>query len=254
MNATCYKCRQPAIRYPCNKKAGVLCRKCRSEYSARRYSVNRCKIIERADEWNRVNSDRRNKGEHARYLRNKIASVAAYGGRCGSCGEDEVAFLVIDHINDDGADDRREWKSKASDIHKWLKRNSYPDGYQILCGNCNLKKERVRRRKQESKTKNSEYARKTREAARLEVLERYGPTCRCCGEIDADKLVIDHVNGGGSHEKQRYPARNIYLYLVCRQVDHSRYQVLCQNCNQAKASFGICPHCARQPSAISPEP
>ncbi len=235
MNATCYKCGNPAIRYACNRKSGVLCTKCRSEYASTRYSRQKEKIIERADRWNRVNAKRRNEGERARYARDKAASISAYGGKCKLCGESHQIFLVIDHVDDNGAADRLIWKNKVADIHKWLKLNDYPQSYQLLCGSCNLKKERLRRRALSSSNQRTE-------AKRLLVIAAYGGVCRCCGENDVDKLVIDHINGGGSKEKKGYPSRNIYLFLAGRPVNNDKFRVLCQSCNQAIASCGSCPH------------
>jgi len=61
---------------------------------------------------------------------------AAYGGyRCNCCGETEVLFLQIDHVENDGAVHRREIGSGA--LYLWLKRHKFPEGFQVLCANCN---------------------------------------------------------------------------------------------------------------------
>lgn len=71
----------------------------------------------------------------------KDAAYAAYGGyRCACCGETTEAFLSIDHINNDGANHRRDVERRK--LYKWLKRHSYPEGFQILCMNCNFGKAR----------------------------------------------------------------------------------------------------------------
>lgn len=205
--------------------------------------MNRTAIIRRSARWRKENRDRFNEAAARRYLREKASSIAMYGGSC-PCGEKQTEFLTIDHVNDDGAEDRKSWRGKAAHIHAWLKANGYPAGYQVLCGNCNLKKEIERRRKLGSKTwvKN--------QAAKTDVLSRFGGRCVCCLESDPDKLVMDHVHGGGSEEKKKYPSRNVYLSLRGKEPDRSKFQVLCQNCNQAKASLGTCPHkltgCARR--------
>ena len=59
---------------------------------------------------------------------------------CRGCGETNPGFLTIDHINNDGALHRRQINlGRGSGIHfyHWLKKNSYPSGYQVLCYNCN---------------------------------------------------------------------------------------------------------------------
>ena len=67
--------------------------------------------------------------------------IAAYGGKCTCCGESTPEFLVIDHTNNDGAAHRKEiGAAGGSTIYKWLKKNDYPEGFQVLCHNCNMAK------------------------------------------------------------------------------------------------------------------
>ena len=69
---------------------------------------------------------------------------AAYGTICARCGEAETKFLSIDHINNDGAEERRSGKygSSGSAFYLWLRKNSFPAGYQVLCMNCQVGKHR----------------------------------------------------------------------------------------------------------------
>lgn len=62
----------------------------------------------------------------------------AYGGyRCNCCGVDERAFLSIDHVNNDGAHHRRlHGHVTGEQMHRWLLRNGFPPGFQVLCMNC----------------------------------------------------------------------------------------------------------------------
>lgn len=64
----------------------------------------------------------------------KTAAMAAYGGKCACCGETEIGFLTIDHVNGGGAKHRREIKNH---IYGWLKKHNYPPGFRVLCWNCN---------------------------------------------------------------------------------------------------------------------
>ncbi len=59
---------------------------------------------------------------------------------CACCGELEVRFLSIDHINGDGHEHRRKIGGNGSHLYYWLKRNNYPNGFQVLCYNCNMAK------------------------------------------------------------------------------------------------------------------
>lgn len=66
----------------------------------------------------------------------RLETIAAYGGKCKCCGETNEGFLTLDHVNNDGADHRRELGRKAS-LHLWAKNAGYPDTLQVLCYNCN---------------------------------------------------------------------------------------------------------------------
>ena len=73
-------------------------------------------------------------------IRNKIQAINAYGGKCTCCGESEISVLNIDHVNNDGAEHRREIGLGSCRLYQWLKHHNYPDGYQVLCANCNTSK------------------------------------------------------------------------------------------------------------------
>jgi hypothetical protein len=71
----------------------------------------------------------------------------AYGGaRCACCGETERTFLSIDHINNDGAAHRREAFGRkevgGATLAQLLRKQGFPEGFQILCMNCNMGKAR----------------------------------------------------------------------------------------------------------------
>jgi len=54
---------------------------------------------------------------------------------CACCGETEIQFLTIDHLNNDGAKHRKEINHRR--IILWLIEKNFPEGYQVLCWNCN---------------------------------------------------------------------------------------------------------------------
>ena len=67
----------------------------------------------------------------------KINCFNAYGGAiCSCCGEKNPAFLEMDHINNDG-NIMRKMDSRHYAIYRWLRKHNYPQGYQVLCSNCN---------------------------------------------------------------------------------------------------------------------
>lgn len=68
---------------------------------------------------------------------------------CVECGFSDIRGLCIDHVNNNGAEERRSIRDKhfaGSVFHRWLRDKSFPEGYQTLCANCNLIKEVTRRR------------------------------------------------------------------------------------------------------------
>jgi hypothetical protein len=72
-------------------------------------------------------------------LRDKV--LDHYGAVCTCCGETERAFLTVDHIKNDGSKHRKEIHcNNGSTLYSWLVKNNFPDGFQILCRNCNWAK------------------------------------------------------------------------------------------------------------------
>lgn len=72
--------------------------------------------------------------------------------RCAKCGNADIDVLVIDHINNDGAEHRRSIglpKGVGFNLYLWLKVHNYPAGFQVLCYNCNIKKQREKERSEE---------------------------------------------------------------------------------------------------------
>jgi hypothetical protein len=68
----------------------------------------------------------------------KIHVLNHYGGKCVCCPTTIMEFLSMDHINGDGYIDRR--LGDGDHIWNQIKRDNYPDTYQILCFNCHMAK------------------------------------------------------------------------------------------------------------------
>lgn len=83
------------------------------------------------------------KKEHYRKLRLdlKLEVIKAYGGVCVCCGETHIEFLTIDHTGGTGAEHRRKLfgqdRTAGTRFYYWLRRNNYPEGFRVLCFNCN---------------------------------------------------------------------------------------------------------------------
>lgn len=75
---------------------------------------------------------------------------------------------------------------------------------------------------------------------RKQVLDHYGNACACCGESTYEFLQIDHIANNGA-EHRRTIGKGIYGWLI-RNNYPPGFQILCANCNLAKAHYGHCPH------------
>lgn len=63
-----------------------------------------------------------------------------YGGNpasCACCSERNYEFLAIDHINGGG---NKHLKEVGQNLAYWLISNNFPEGFQVLCHNCNMAK------------------------------------------------------------------------------------------------------------------
>lgn len=73
--------------------------------------------------------------------RQRLAALRHYGGdppTCECCGEKELKFLTLDHINGGGNKARAEEKHKGGTRqYSLLAKAGFPPGYQVLCWNCN---------------------------------------------------------------------------------------------------------------------
>jgi len=138
----CRNCGKETDKYLCDK-----CRKAKNKRSSR----NRKERIKRGlcSCGRKPNEGYKRcvvciKGMKQLRIKNRDKVFEAYGGPiCNCCGETELLFLTIDHINNDGATHRKELGGRnfgGSRMHKWLIDNDFPPGFQILCANCQLGK------------------------------------------------------------------------------------------------------------------
>lgn len=166
--------------------------------------------------------------EKQQNLKRKV--MEGYGGKCSQCGETELEFLTLDHVNNDGASHR----VGKNNLYLWAIKNNFPDCLQCLCFTCNLTKSVLIRPKGVSNS--SKTLRKYRE----QIIEHYGSKCSCCGNSNLAALAIDHVYGGGcKHRKQGLAI----VTQIVRSGFPNSYRLLCHNCNHsARMGGGVCLH------------
>lgn len=176
--------------------------------------------------------------DRKRHEKDRAAALSAYSDTlsCSCCSEARLPCLTIDHVNNDGADHRREIGSGAA-IYSWLKKNAYPGGFQTLCWNCNSGKRLglcPHHPDYRPIVPDNGYKR-YHAKLRLEVLSRYSggdPKCGDCGIIEMMFLTVDHTHGDGNNHRRTIKC-SIYKWLK-RQNYPDGFGVLCYNCNHAK--------------------
>ena len=93
--------------------------------------------------WNGLSNEQKEAKYRALRERHRVKRLLVlekYGGKCKCCGETELKFLEIDHVNNDGAAHRNRGSWWIVD---YLKKRGYPKkGFQLLCSNCNMAKGR----------------------------------------------------------------------------------------------------------------
>ena len=113
----CLKC--PSLREDLNHKACIACRNKGNERMKARY---------------RDNPARAARETAARRLRQKKIVFNHYNNKCACCGEHHFEFLQVDHINGGGIEHRKIINTR---IYSWLINNNFPEGFRLLCSNCN---------------------------------------------------------------------------------------------------------------------
>jgi len=88
--------------------------------------------------WREKNKEKlliKNREYHKKYREKaKRLVFEHYGNKCACCGESNIKFLSIDHINGGGTKHKKQTYSKNA---LWIVKNNFPKGFQILCFNCN---------------------------------------------------------------------------------------------------------------------
>lgn len=101
--------------------------------------------ITRQKKWRDKNKIKLWKDQKERNIVIKKEVLTHYGNgelKCVQCGENRLGCLTIDHINGGGNKHRiKVCKSHGSTaFYRWLKKESYPLGFQTLCMNCQFLK------------------------------------------------------------------------------------------------------------------
>jgi|SRR5579871_153488 hypothetical protein len=88
---------------------------------------------------------------HKKRQDEKVEALVQYGKNKSlqccweNCNVDDPDMLSLDHVNNDGAIDR-EIRGTGINLYRTLKKEGYPEGFQTLCFNHQMKKEMTRLR------------------------------------------------------------------------------------------------------------
>ncbi len=104
-----------------------------------RRSTCRTCCVKELSKWKRASTPEKRKEQYKRkYRRLKAIVLSHYGSKCACCGENQEAFLCLDHIDGGGSAHRKSFKKEAFCMYDWVVKNKFPAMFQILCSNCNL--------------------------------------------------------------------------------------------------------------------
>jgi hypothetical protein len=104
--------------------SGCKCPECRAAHAA-------C-----LREWRDRDPERAKTYQRDWHRQRRETVLEHYGGRCACCGEDSYEFLALDHANGGGEQHRAE-VGQGSNMIAWIIDNDFPEGFRILCHNCN---------------------------------------------------------------------------------------------------------------------
>ena len=86
--------------------------------------------------------EHRNKWRRDWQRKLRIEVLTHYSGgtpNCACCGVQHYEFLALDHTNGNGnAERRRLGLNGGQPIYSYVKKHGYPEGFRVLCHNCNL--------------------------------------------------------------------------------------------------------------------
>lgn len=97
---------------------------------------------ERSRRWYKDHIEYERSRGRAKNQRIKVEVLSHYSGgipHCAICRESRLVCLSIDHIRGGGNKHKKDLGIIVV-IYQWLRGQGYPDGYQVLCMNCQFAK------------------------------------------------------------------------------------------------------------------
>lgn len=82
------------------------------------------------------------RSKRARRRSRRRIVIAGYGNACECCGESQYDFLTIDHVNNNGSEERAAGMTQET-LYKHIIESRFPQTYRVLCYNCNCGRARL---------------------------------------------------------------------------------------------------------------
>jgi len=175
--------------------------------------------------------------EKQEILFSKLLSIL--GDSCVKCGIRDRDVLTVDHIKNNGKQERKILGKGRSHLMAHLEKLDWPEdyikeNYQILCWNHNCAKES----RDYFDKPEKDLDRYQRRYVRIwkEAFNFFGP-CKRCGESDLKFLCIDHISGDARKDRKIGTKQSgIKLIDVFKKNNwpeslKKEYRFLCWNCN-----------------------
>jgi hypothetical protein len=150
MAKTCRICKQlkELSEFPKRKDSSdrhyYYCHECCRQKQSQYYHSNRKRVLENlkhrrdTDDLFRASQAAQARKDSAKLKMNVLVAYSNGIILCACCGESDIRFLTLDHINGGGNQEKKKLGvSGGEGYYRWLRRNGYPPGLQVLCFNCN---------------------------------------------------------------------------------------------------------------------
>jgi len=209
-----------------------------------KYQLHRDQELQQCHKYYQENKDKyhqQNKIKHQILKQNILSHYSKGKICCKKCGKTNINILSIDHIKGGGIKHTKEICGSVRGggvyLYRWLLKNNYPKGFQVLCMNCQFIK---RQEKGECGKITIIKDKVYRDKRKLNIISHYSNgTCKCaiCGETDMRCLSLDHINNDGTEHRKIMGGSGRYTYDYLKKNNYPNdppLQVLCINCNFEK--------------------
>lgn len=162
------------------------------------------------------------------------------GRKCAFCGETDENLLTLDHIKQNGSEERKVFKSFIQMLRDIERRDwsveYINENYQILCYNCHEAKDK--RAYFDLPYSEKSYHQRYQHKLWKEAFEFFGP-CELCGDKDLKHITIDHKLNNGAEMRKNGERQGSHLLSCFRKMEwpellKDTYRILCWNCNCRK--------------------